>query len=66
MSMQHFMRKASKKLVEETEGTEKTDGEPGSHHEAPLPKAPKHGKSGGSGAVHNAPAQAKKGTRKKI
>lgn len=63
MSMQNYLKKASKKLVEDPESEQKNDGE---QHGAPQPaKKGAHAKQGG-GAVHNAPAHAKKGTRKKV
>lgn len=63
MSMQNYLKKASKKLVEDPESEQKSEGE---QHGTPQPtKKGAHAKQGG-GAVHNAPAHAKKGTRKKI
>lgn len=63
MSMQNYLKKANRKLVEDPETEHKTEGE---HHNAPLQNQKGgHAKQSG-GAVHNAPAHTKKGTRKKI
>lgn len=65
MSMQNYLKKASKKLVEDPDAAPDAEGE---QHSSQLPQKPntqKQGKTGGS-AMHGAQPMAKKGTRKKI
>ena len=64
--MQSFLKKASKKLVEDPDAAPEAEGE--AHAALPNQKSKPTGpqKSTGGGGMHSAPAQAKKGTRKKI
>ena len=65
MSMQNFLKKAGKKLVVDPDASPETDGENHATPQSSGPKSTGHAKSMG-GAIHNAPAHTKKGTRKKI
>jgi hypothetical protein len=65
MSMQSYLRKASKKLVEDPTPPEEGENEAPVEHKSATPKAKGNAKASG-GALHSAPAMHKKGTRKKI
>ena len=65
MSMQSYLRKAGKKLVEDLSPAEEGETETPVEHKSATPKSQSKSKASG-GALHSAPAMHKKGTRKKI
>ena len=65
MSMQSYLRKAGKKLVEDQTPKEEGENEAPVERKTATPKSQAKSKASG-GAMHSAPAVHKKGTRKKI
>lgn len=65
MSMQSFLKKASQKLVLDPDAEPAAEGDT---HQSQQPQAnkSKHASSTSGGGKQSAPAQVKKGTRKKI
>lgn len=65
MSMQSFLKKASQKLVQDPDAEPAAEGDT---HQSQQPQASKskHASSNAGSGKTNAPAQVKKGTRKKV